>query len=81
MSNSVAAQSKRGSKPHNNLLSQDDLRCMTVPQWAELCGFSTMTGKRLLRAGKGPRLIQLSTKRVGVRVIDAKQWLESRARS
>jgi hypothetical protein len=58
----------------------DDLRCMTIPQWAEVCGFSIWTAKRLLDAGKGPKVTQLSDRRVGIVVRDHREWLASRAK-
>ena len=31
----------------------DDQRVMTIPQWAEVNGFSIWTAQRLIKAGKG----------------------------
>jgi predicted DNA-binding transcriptional regulator AlpA len=67
--------------PRQEHLTQDDLRCLTVKQWATLCGFSYQTGKRLIAAGEGPTLVQLSAKRIGVRMIDVARWQESRIRT
>jgi predicted DNA-binding transcriptional regulator AlpA len=58
-----------------------DLAVMTLRQFAALNGFSFMTVKRLFKRGEGPITIQLSPKRVGVRMIDARRWQESRLRS
>ena len=32
----------------------DDQRVMTIPQWAEVNGFSIWTAQRLIKAGKAP---------------------------
>src|SRR5262245_22777009 len=37
----------------------DDLRVMTIPQWCEVNGFSIWTGKRLIAAGRGPKVTQI----------------------
>jgi hypothetical protein len=58
----------------------DDLRCITVKQFAELVGFSTMTAKRLLRAGEGPPTIALSARRIGIRIRDLAAWQQARVR-
>jgi predicted DNA-binding transcriptional regulator AlpA len=57
-----------------------DLRVLTLQEVADLCGISLATLKRLIADGQGPRTIQLSTRRVGVRVIDYKQWQQDRLR-
>lgn len=56
------------------------VRVLSFPRWCELSGFSTRTGRRLIVAGKGPRIIQLSDRRIGVREDGAARWLESRVR-
>jgi predicted DNA-binding transcriptional regulator AlpA len=62
-------------------LTQNDLKVLTLKQWAKLTGVSFQTAKRLIAAGDGPRIIQLSTKRIGVRMIDAARWSEQRLRA
>jgi hypothetical protein len=58
----------------------DDLRVMTIPEWCKVAGFSVWTGKRLLAAGKGPKLTQISDRRVGITVGHHRQWLAGRVR-
>jgi predicted DNA-binding transcriptional regulator AlpA len=65
---------------HNGGPPLEDLRCLTVKEWAQLCGFSLMTGKRVLASGEGPKTIQLSARRIGIRVGDCRRWQESRLR-
>jgi predicted DNA-binding transcriptional regulator AlpA len=85
MPNSVAAQSKRGTSPrsaaHLDRLTQEDLRCLSLREWAKLCGFSYQTAKRLVACGEGPAVVQLSPKRIGIRTIDAARWSEARIRA
>jgi hypothetical protein len=58
----------------------DDHRVMTIKQWFEVNGFSEATGRRLLKAGKGPVITQISDRRVGVTVANNAKWQASRAR-
>jgi predicted DNA-binding transcriptional regulator AlpA len=55
-----------------------DNRVLSFKQWCELNGISRSTGQRLISAGKGPRLIQLSEKRIGVTVAENRRWQASR---
>ncbi len=59
----------------------DDQRVMTIPQWAEVNGFSIWTGKRLIKAGKGPVITQISDRRIGVTVGNNRAWQKSRERA
>jgi hypothetical protein len=67
----------KDKQPPTNL---DDLRVMTVEQTAALEGTSRITLLRQIRAGSGPRTIQLSTRRIGIRVRDYRIWQEERLR-
>jgi predicted DNA-binding transcriptional regulator AlpA len=58
----------------------EDQRVLTVDEWAELNGISRPTALRVLKAGDGPPTIQLSKRRIGVRVGDNRRWQESRVR-
>jgi predicted DNA-binding transcriptional regulator AlpA len=55
-------------------------RVRSLREFAAHVGISFKTLKRLLQAGKGPRLTQLSPNRVGVRDSHGQEWLEERAR-
>ena len=59
----------------------DDQRVMTIAQWAKVNGFSVWTGQRLIKAGKGPVVTQVSDRRVGITVRSNRVWQESRAKS
>jgi predicted DNA-binding transcriptional regulator AlpA len=58
----------------------NDLRVLSVDQWCRLNGFSEATGYRIIKSGKGPRVVKLSTRRIGIRVCDHKAWQASAIR-
>jgi len=58
----------------------DDLRVLTIQEWAALTGISLVTAKRLLRDGGGPAIVQLSERRIGIRTIDHSRWVAERIR-
>ena len=61
-------------------LSIEDQRVLTLREWAKLNSLSFQTAKRMFAEGSGPRTVQLSKRRVGVRVIDNQRWAEARLR-
>ena len=62
-------------------LNSDDLKLLTVAEWAFLAGLSLATAKRTMREGKGPATVRLSKRRIGIRRIDYASWLAARVRS
>ena len=56
------------------------MRVLTIAQWCQLNNFSEATGNRILKSGDGPKVVQLSTRRRGIRVIDNRKWQEANAR-
>jgi predicted DNA-binding transcriptional regulator AlpA len=58
-----------------------DLRVITTQEFADSNGLSLATVKRMIARGTGPRVIRLSTKRVGIRLADALAWQEGRVQS
>ena len=59
---------------------QNDNRVLTFQQWCALNAFSPATGRRIIAADNGPTIIQLSPRRIGIRIGDNRAWQESRAR-
>jgi predicted site-specific integrase-resolvase len=59
----------------------DDQRVLTIAQWCEVNGFSLDTGRRLIKAGKGPVITQISDRRIGVTVGNNRRWQQSRERA
>jgi predicted DNA-binding transcriptional regulator AlpA len=62
-------------------LTAEELKVLSLREAAALNGISWMTLKRLIKAGDGPQIIQISPKRVGVRIIDNAKWQAKRLRS
>lgn len=71
----------RKRKPEFKHLDNDDLKVLTLREAAALDGTAFVTFKRTIARGEGPRTIQLSPGRVGVRRIDYRKWQEARLRS
>jgi hypothetical protein len=57
-----------------------DHRVLNFRQWCELNGFSPATGRRIINAGTGPIITQLSPRRIGITIANNARWQESRAR-
>lgn len=55
-------------------------RVLSFRAWCALHGFSPDTGRRILASGKGPKVIQLSDRRIGIREDHNAEWQESRIR-
>jgi hypothetical protein len=62
-------------------LTADDLKVLTRKEWAKLNSISFETAKRILASGDGPPVVQLSARRVGIRMIDNRRWQEARLRA
>jgi hypothetical protein len=58
----------------------DDHRVLSFRQWCELNGFSPATGRRIINAGVGPVITQLSERRIGITLANNAAWQASRAR-
>jgi hypothetical protein len=59
----------------------DDHRVLSFRQWCELNGFSPATGRRLIAAGTGPIITQLSPRRIGITIANNARWQESHSRT
>jgi predicted DNA-binding transcriptional regulator AlpA len=55
-------------------------RVLTFKEWCKANNFSAQTGYRILRSGTGPKVVQLSTRRIGIREDHNAAWQESRVR-
>jgi hypothetical protein len=58
-----------------------DSQVLTFFEWCQLNRFSVRTGRRILRSGHGPPIVQLSSKRIGVTVGSNRMWQQSRERT
>jgi len=61
-------------------LTAEEQRVLTLREWANLNSLSFGTAKRIFAEGRGPTTVQLSKRRVGVRMIDNRIWQEARLR-
>jgi predicted DNA-binding transcriptional regulator AlpA len=55
-------------------------KVLSFAQWCAVNNFSKATGRRLIRAGEGPPVLQLSPRRIGVRESDNRVWQAARVR-
>jgi predicted DNA-binding transcriptional regulator AlpA len=53
---------------------------LTLRQWCELNSFSKHTGQRLIARGDGPKITQLSARRIGIREDHNAEWQDRRIR-
>jgi predicted DNA-binding transcriptional regulator AlpA len=51
---------------------------MSIREWCERSGFGTVTGWRIMKAGKGPKVTELSARCVGIREEHYLEWLNTR---
>ena len=58
----------------------DEDRVFTMSEWAEAASISPRTARELIATGKGPRVVELSPNRLGIRVCDHREWLAERTR-
>jgi hypothetical protein len=68
----------RNLTAHN--LERDDRRVMSFAAWCQLNGFSRDTGRRLFKSGRGPKIIQLSERRIGITFAANREWQQARER-
>jgi hypothetical protein len=54
---------------------------LTFAQWCEVNAISKATGRRILASGEGPPVLQLSLRRLGIRMSDNLAWQQSRIRA
>jgi hypothetical protein len=74
------AKHRRQIARERALSHDNDHSVLTFLQWCQLNNFSEATGRRIVRAGNGPPIIQLSARRIGITVGNNRAWQESRAR-
>ena len=58
----------------------NQFRVLTFQQWCRLNGISPATGRRLIKGGRGPTLVQLSDRRFGITIAANAAWQAERAR-
>jgi hypothetical protein len=74
-------EKRRRERALDPTLSRDD-QVLTIKQWCALNAISERTGARILaNPADRPPIVQLSAKRIGVKVSDNCAWQASRTRS
>jgi predicted DNA-binding transcriptional regulator AlpA len=64
----------------SNYDADDAYKVLNLKQWMALAGVSISTAKRILASGDGPPVLQLSARRIGIRLIDHRKWTERLAK-
>jgi hypothetical protein len=57
-----------------------DDKVLTFQAWCALNSLSPATGRRILKSGEGPAVVQLSPRRIGISLRANREWLAARAR-
>ena len=58
----------------------DDRQVLTFAEWCRLNSLSERNGRRILKSGTGPKIVQLSPRRFGITVRANREWQQSRER-
>jgi hypothetical protein len=58
-----------------------DDRCLTFNEWCALNGIGERTGRRILKSGNGPAVVQLSDRRIGITIRANREWQAARERA
>jgi predicted DNA-binding transcriptional regulator AlpA len=53
-------------------------RVLSFPAWCAINSFSKSTGRRLIKRGEGPPVVQLSPRRIGIKESDNRLWQRAR---
>jgi predicted DNA-binding transcriptional regulator AlpA len=64
---------------HNS--ERDDRRVLSFGEWCQLNAISVWTGRRIIKAGQGPRVLQLSDRRIGITIAANREWQQARERT
>jgi predicted DNA-binding transcriptional regulator AlpA len=62
----------------NAAIAIDELRVITLEETAKILGVSFATLLRMKARNEGPPTIKLSQRRIGVRIVDLREWQEKR---
>jgi len=64
----ISARDAKQPRPANSI--------MTLREWCERSGFSTVTGWRIMKAGDGPKVTRVGNRRIGIREDHHAEWLD-----
>jgi hypothetical protein len=65
---------------HNLGPPLNDDQVLTFAEWVRLNRVSPRNGRRILQSGTGPRVVQLSARRIGITIRANREWQASKTR-
>jgi hypothetical protein len=71
----------RAKRDHKAFQALVDDRVMSLLEFSEVAGVSVATLRRLIKAGRGPPVTWMSSRRCGIRVHHGREWLDARISS
>jgi hypothetical protein len=75
-----AAQRRQSDPARDREIGLDQFRILSFAQWCALNGISPATGRRLIKSGRGPTVVQLSDRRFGITIAANAEWQSARRR-
>jgi hypothetical protein len=75
-----AAQRQQSDPGADREIELNQHQVLSFLEWCALNKISPATGRRLRKAGKGPKFVQLSDRRIGVTLGANAAWQAARAR-
>ena len=75
-----AAQRRQLDPARDREIGLDQFRILSFAQWCALNGISPATGRRLIKSGRGPTVVQLSDRRFGITIAANAEWQSARRR-
>jgi hypothetical protein len=74
--NLIMSDSNRRQRP----LASEPRRILTLREWAALNSLGLTNAKQIIASGEGPKVTQLSKRRIGIREDHAAEWQAARVR-
>ena len=72
-----AREQARPRRNHEGFQALVDDRVMSLLEFSEVAGVSVATLRRLIKAGEGPPVTWVSSRRCGIRVRHGREWLDA----
>src|SRR5262249_50720616 len=72
-----AREQARPRRNHERFQALVDDRVMSLLEFSEVAGVSIATLRRLIKAGGGPPVTWVSSRRCGIRVRHGREWLDA----
>ena len=72
-----SAREQARARNHEGFQALVDDRVMSLLEFSEVAGVSVATLRRLIKAGGGPPVTWVSSRRCGIRVRHGREWLDA----